>query len=105
MYAERFFDAGSASLAQGCDGLFVGDIAGDKDNSSRQLGTVPRHPGMDIGPVYSAWGTHIGYHSQEFSRLQQPQSFGAGLGAHDRVAAALQSGSDVSHHTGFVLDQ
>ncbi len=87
------------------DGFFIGDVAGDKHDPRRQFGPVLRDPGVDIGAVHASGRAHVGDHAQKFSRLQQPQSFGAGFGANHGVAAAFQRGSDVGHHGRLILDE
>src|SRR5207244_8239893 len=70
LYPERLFHAGSAGLAQGGDGFFIGDVARDENNSGNQVGTVLGDPAVHLGTVDATGSSHVGNDAEKIAMLE-----------------------------------
>ena len=70
LHAERFLHAGSTGLMQSGDRFFVGNVAGNKNDSRSQIGAVAGDPGMHLASVHAAGRAHVGHHAQECCRFR-----------------------------------
>jgi hypothetical protein len=62
-------------------------------------------PGIDLRPIDTARGAHIGDHAQKFSAHQQTEGVHTGLAADHGIATALERGLYVGHNCGLVFDE
>src|SRR5208282_5646809 len=99
------FHAGRAGTEQRGCGCLVGHVAGDKDEPAGQFRAVDSKPGMDLGAIDASGHAHVRDHPVKIAFLEQPQSLGAGLGAHDGIAVAFEGGADKGQHGRFIFNQ
>ena len=68
-------------------------------------GRLRRDPVVNIGAIDATGRAHVGDDAEKVSGLEAAQAIGAGLAAHDRIAAALENGAHIAHDGRLILDQ
>src|SRR3984885_6050450 len=104
LHPKGFLHARGAGLVQGGDRLLVGNIAGNKDDSRSQIGTISRHPGVYLASIHPTGRAHVGYHAQERAIFQQSQRIHARLAADYGISATFESRLHIGHDGGLVFD-
>jgi hypothetical protein len=104
-YTKGFLDTGRAGSTERRRGLFVCDIAGDKNQFAGKRWTVGRDPGINLRSINAAGRPHIRNHAMKLAARKKFERASTRVATHNRVPIALKGGANKNHDGGLVLNQ
>src|SRR6266568_2970773 len=105
LHAERLLHARSARFPQSGYRFLVRDIPRNKNDSRSQIRTVLLQPGVHLPSIYAAGRAHIRYHAEKRAVFEQAQGIHARFATDHGISTAFESGLNVRHYGGFILDE